>query len=45
MVNYSIILGATNSGNIVYGDKKLDITLDVIEYMNNMPAEEVEEEN
>jgi outer membrane protein len=37
--NYSIILGATSSGNIVYGDIKLDITEKVLVYMNNMPVE------
>lgn len=32
---YSLILGATGSGNIMYGDQQLDITEDFLEFANN----------
>lgn len=32
---YSLILGATGNGNIMYGDKLLDITEDFLEFANN----------
>jgi outer membrane protein len=33
--NYYMILGATSSGNLVFGNKKADITEDVIRFINS----------
>ena len=39
---YHLILGATNAGNIVYGQSSADITRDVINYVNQQPRAAVE---
>jgi outer membrane protein len=36
--NYTIILGANNSGNVVYAQEALDITVPVLDYINKMYA-------
>lgn len=36
--NYKIILGATGTGTILFGDKKYDITDDVVRYANETYA-------
>jgi outer membrane protein len=33
--NYSLILGANSDGNIMYSDTTLDISKDIIKYINN----------
>lgn len=33
--NYQIIFGTTSSGNILYGDKEIDITEPVLKYINS----------
>jgi outer membrane protein len=36
--NYNFILGATGEGNIMFGNKKVDVTNSVIEYINKKYA-------
>jgi len=38
---YSIILGTTASGNILYGDEKMDITNEVLEELNKTYTGEI----
>jgi outer membrane protein len=33
--NYSIILGATDNGNVMYADTSLNISKEIIEFINN----------
>jgi outer membrane protein len=33
--NYTMILGATNDGNVMYADTSLNISKEIIEFINN----------